>query len=58
PLTTISQPRAEVGRAAMTVLLDILDGKGAPKAPFILPTTLQIRGSTAAPRPLVQLRSA
>jgi LacI family repressor for deo operon, udp, cdd, tsx, nupC, and nupG len=58
PLTTISQPRADVGRAAMTVLLDILDGKGAPEAPLILPTTLRIRGSTAAPRPMIQLRSA
>lgn len=58
PLTTISQPRADVGRAAMTVLLDILDGKGAPSTPLVLPTTLQIRGSTAAPRPLVRLRSA
>jgi LacI family repressor for deo operon, udp, cdd, tsx, nupC, and nupG len=57
-LTTISQPRADVGRAAMTVLLDILAGKGAPAAPIVLPTTLQIRSSTAAPRSFVHLRSA
>jgi len=58
PLTTINQPRAEVGRTAMTVLLAILDGKDAPDVPIILPTTLAIRGSTAAPKSLFQLRSA
>ncbi|MBS9721923.1 LacI family DNA-binding transcriptional regulator [Tianweitania sp. BSSL-BM11] len=58
PLTTISQPRADVGRAAMTVLLDILDGRGAPDQPIILPTTLAVRGSTAAPQILNQRRSA
>ncbi len=58
PLTTITQPRAKVGRAAMSVLLDMLDGKAAPTMPTIFPTTLQIRGSTAAPPTSFQLRSA
>lgn len=50
PLTTISQPRAQVGRTAMTVLLDILAGRDAPARPIVLPTRLEVRGSTAAPR--------
>lgn len=58
PLTTVSQPRTELGRAAMGVLLEILSGRTPPAEPFVLPTTLQVRGSTAAPVAKVQLRSA
>ncbi len=46
-LTTIRQPRSEMGAAAMRLLLSILAGE-AP-APVRLPFELVIRGSTAAP---------
>ena len=51
PLTTVSQPRADIGRTAMSQLLNILsdDDIGAEPA-IVLPTTLNIRGSTAPPR--------
>ncbi len=49
PLTTVSQPRVEVGRLAMTMLLDILAGRSEPTTPVIVPTSLCVRGSTAAP---------
>lgn len=49
PLTTVSQPRTEIGRMAMEQLLRVLSGEGA--APMIeMPTELKVRGSTAAPR--------
>lgn len=51
PLTTVSQPRAEIGRAAMDLLLKMLSGEADVGArPVVMPTTLKIRGSTAAPR--------
>ncbi len=50
-LTTVSQPRAEIGRTAMTLLLTILSGGSVRWAePLVLPTVLNIRGSTARPR--------
>ena len=51
PLTTVSQPRADIGRTAMSQLLNVLsdDDIGAEPA-IVLPTTLNIRGSTAPPR--------
>lgn len=55
PLTTVSQPRAEIGRAAMKMLLGVLSGKGAPGIPVTMPTRLEIRGSTA---PLRQAAAA
>lgn len=50
PLTTVSQPRAEIGREAMTLLLGILAGTDKPDSPVLMPTTLKIRETTAAPR--------
>ncbi len=51
PLTTVSQPRAEIGRTAMSQLLNILsEGYVAAEPAIVLPTTLNIRGSTAPPR--------
>ncbi|MBK5566361.1 LacI family DNA-binding transcriptional regulator [Ensifer sp. SSB1] len=51
PLTTVSQPRADIGRTAMSQLLNILsDGDVAAEPAIVLPTTLNIRGSTAPPR--------
>lgn len=47
PLTTISQPRAEIGRQAMTILLGMLGGEPGPTKPVEMPVTLQIRGTTA-----------
>jgi LacI family transcriptional regulator, repressor for deo operon, udp, cdd, tsx, nupC, and nupG len=46
PLTTVSQPRADIGRQAMTLLLQVLDGNPAAKL-VEMPTQLKIRGSTA-----------
>ena len=50
-LTTISQPRVDIGERAMSVLLDVMKGKPRPGAPNILPTELIVRESTAAPNP-------
>ncbi|AFL50848.1 LacI family repressor for deo operon, udp, cdd, tsx, nupC, and nupG [Sinorhizobium fredii] len=50
PLTTVSQPRAEIGRTAMGLLLSILSGGSVEGGePIVLPTALNIRGSTAPP---------
>jgi LacI family transcriptional regulator, repressor for deo operon, udp, cdd, tsx, nupC, and nupG len=50
-LTTIGQPRQEIGRRAMAIMLDLLDGKSPPLGDVILPVELVIRRSTG-PRPL------
>ncbi|MFD2261992.1 LacI family DNA-binding transcriptional regulator [Lacibacterium aquatile] len=46
-LTTIRQPRPELGDAAMRLIIDRIEGKGTPTAPTILPAPLIERGSTA-----------
>ncbi|MFC1457449.1 LacI family DNA-binding transcriptional regulator [Microvirga arabica] len=47
-LTTIHQPRRELGQAAATVLIDLLQGRPAPKQ-IRLETELVIRNSVAPP---------
>lgn len=49
PLTTVAQPKEDLGREAMTLLLEILGGRGVPARKRILPTQLVVRGSTAKP---------
>lgn len=50
PLTTVSQPRTDIGRAAMNMLLDMMSGGLSPRQPVMMPTTLKIRGTTAPAR--------
>ncbi len=47
PLTTVSQPGAEIGRVAMTLLLRILTGQPIDDRRILLPTHLVLRSSTA-----------
>ncbi len=47
PLTTIHQPKANLGRTAMRVLLDLLDGR--PAHNHTLAPTPVARASTARP---------
>ncbi|WP_029041598.1 LacI family DNA-binding transcriptional regulator [Cucumibacter marinus] len=49
PLTTVSQPRAEIGARAMAELLTVMNGEAMPPRTIEVPATLTIRGSTAAP---------
>ena len=49
PLTTVSQPRAEIGRQAMTILLSMISGEDVPNEPLVMPITLKVRGTTAPP---------
>ena len=48
PLTTIQQPKGELGRVAAQILLDLLSG-GSPDSRIKLPGKLIVRQSTAAP---------
>lgn len=47
PLTTVSQPRAEIGAESMAILLSMLAGEAGPERPVVMPVTLKVRGSTA-----------
>jgi LacI family repressor for deo operon, udp, cdd, tsx, nupC, and nupG len=47
PLTTVLQPAEHIGRTAMTVLADLLEGKTPEQLNHRLPTELIIRASTA-----------
>lgn len=47
PLTTISQPRFDIGREAMLLLLDQLSGQNVSSGSRLLDCELVLRGSTA-----------
>lgn len=46
PLTTVSQPRAEIGQQAMELLLQVIGGESGPQHRVEMPTVLKVRGST------------
>lgn len=50
PLTTVSQPRADIGRKAMSLLLDVMGEAELSPEPIVMPTTLKIRGTTGPVR--------
>jgi LacI family repressor for deo operon, udp, cdd, tsx, nupC, and nupG len=47
PLTTVSQPGGEIGRTAMEILLKIIADEPIERRRHLLPTHLELRGSTA-----------
>jgi len=47
PLTTVTQPRYQIGREAMLLLLDELQGKRVNNGSRLLDAELTVRGSTA-----------
>jgi DNA-binding LacI/PurR family transcriptional regulator len=50
PLTTVRQPYRELGREALSLLMEqIEDGRARGPARRELPTELVVRGSTAVP---------
>jgi LacI family transcriptional regulator len=48
-LTTVRQPAREMGQRAAKLLFDLLAGKGEAQSQELLPATVQIRDSVAAP---------
>jgi DNA-binding LacI/PurR family transcriptional regulator len=48
PLTTINQPRVEIGIRAAQLLIDRIAGKGGPPEHIVLPTHLVVRSSCGA----------
>lgn len=49
-LTTVAQPRYQIGRQAMLLLLEQLHGQKVASGSQLLDSELIIRGSTAAPK--------
>ena len=49
PLTTIAQPREQIGRMAASLLADRIEGRRTIVARTVLPTSLVIRQSSGAP---------
>lgn len=50
PLTTISQPRYEIGRQSMLMLLELLKGNDVRSGSRLLESSLVVRKSTAPPK--------
>jgi LacI family repressor for deo operon, udp, cdd, tsx, nupC, and nupG len=50
PLTTISQPRYEIGRQAMYMMLELLRGNDVSAGSRLLDTQLVVRESATHPR--------
>ena len=50
PLTTISQPRYEIGRQSMLMLLELLKGNDVRSGSRLLESSLVVRESTAPPK--------
>ncbi|WP_413285672.1 DNA-binding transcriptional regulator CytR [Vibrio sp. MA40-2] len=50
PLTTVSQPRYEIGRQAMLMMLELLKGRDVRAGSRLLETQLVIRNSVAPPK--------
>jgi LacI family transcriptional regulator len=50
PLTAIAQPIAEVSARAVELIIADQTGQETPDAPIVVPATLIVRSSTAAPR--------
>lgn len=50
PLTTISQPRYEIGRQSMLMLLELLKGNDVRSGSRLLESSLIVRESTAPPK--------
>jgi LacI family repressor for deo operon, udp, cdd, tsx, nupC, and nupG len=50
PLTTVAQPKYEIGRQAMLMMLEVLRGNDVHAGSRLLETKLVIRESVAAPR--------
>lgn len=50
PLTTVAQPRYQIGQQAMLLLLEQLQGHSVQSGSRLLDTELIVRESTAAPK--------
>ena len=50
PLTTVAQPRFQLGRQAMLLLLEQLQGNPGQNGSLLLDSELIVRESTAAPK--------
>jgi DNA-binding LacI/PurR family transcriptional regulator len=49
PLTTIAQPRDQIGRTAAGMIADRIEGRRSETARIVLPTQLVIRRSSGLP---------
>ena len=49
-LTTVAIPQHEIGAAAASLLVEVIDGRSHDAAPLLLPTRLVVRGSTSFAR--------
>jgi alanine racemase len=50
PLTTLRQPVAAMGFAAVRTLVDEINGHPSPRSEYVFPPELVVRGSTAVAR--------